>query len=618
MELELGQLVSHYRLVRKLGEGGMGSVFQATDTRLNRQVAIKVLRSVKLDDPRGRQRFLQEARSASALSHPNIVTIHDIFSEGGSDYLVMEYIAGKTLNELITPGGMKPAKMIDVAVQIADALATAHEAGIIHRDLKPGNIMVSDSGVVKLVDFGLAKSLLQDPSAESVTQTAAAAPLTVVGTVMGTAKYMSPEQAQGLAVDARSDVFTFGVVLYEMATGQSAFRAATTMSTLAAVMRDEPRPVSELANSIPAQLPALIERTMRKSPDDRPANMREVHRELVRLRAIGESGGWTPRTVGIADSATVTMVLPAGAAGQTAPAAAVRRVPLSKNKNLVVGVWAAVAVLAVVTAAVFVNSRRQPAEQAVAESAPQLLPQPAPAETAPPPETQVPPAPIPQQQPPAQAAAPVKPESRTSGGSRQSAKSGSKGVVSNLPAPAANEPPVPAPVSPMPATRVPDPAPVTETVGATPPPAESPKAVTVFAANLADGIPIRMTLDRDVPADIPAGEGLTFRASSDLMVGDLLVIRKGALARGVVAAAGEKKFLRDTKATMRFESIEAVDGQHVKIRESVGKDRKPRSLEPMSKDARSKDKSILAPKGTEFVGYVDGGAVVKAGKNGGK
>jgi serine/threonine-protein kinase len=573
-----------------------------------------------MDDPRVRQRFLQEARSASALSHPNIVTIHDIFSEGGSDYLVMEYISGKTLGEMITPGGMKPAKLLDVAVQVADALATAHEAGIIHRDLKPGNIMVSDSGVVKLVDFGLAKSLLQDPSTDSATHTAAAAPLTVVGTVMGTAKYMSPEQAQGLAVDARSDIFTFGVVLYEMATGQSAFRAATTMSTLAAVMRDDPRPVSELASSIPAQLPALIEKTMRKKPDERPATMREVHRELSRLRALVESGGWTPQTVGIADAATVTMARPQSTPGKAAPA---RPAPAKKagpglNNKLVVGIWAAVAVLALIVAAVVViNMRRQQADQAQADMAQQREAAPEPDAAAPAP-ADVPPEPaaaVPQQPPPQAAAAP-KPESRT-GSARQPARSGTKGTVSNLPATTAvNERPAePTPASPVPAPVI---TPAAESVSVAPPPVEAPKAVAVFAANLADGIPIPMTLERDVPVDIQAGESLMFRASGDLMVGDLLVIRKGALARGVVAAAGEKKFLRDTKATMRLESIEAVDGQHIKIREAVGKERRPRTLEPSNKDARSKDKSILAPKGTEFIAYVDGAAVVKVRKEAAK
>jgi serine/threonine-protein kinase len=616
MELELGQLVSHYRLVRKLGEGGMGAVYQATDTRLNRQVAIKVLRSAKSGDPRGRQRFLQEARSASALSHPNIVTIHDIFSEEGSDYLVMEYINGKTLGEFITPGGMKPAKLMEVAVQIADALAAAHEASIVHRDLKPGNIMITDAGVVKLVDFGLAKSVLVDPSSDdTATQTAVAAPLTVVGTVMGTAKYMSPEQAQGLAVDARSDVFTFGVVLYEMATGQSAFKATTTMSTLAAVMRDEPRPVAELTDSVPAQLPALIERTMRKAPEDRPVNMREVHRELVRLRALGESGGWAPQTVGVVqDAETVTMVLPA--AGAAAPAAAAAKAapakPGAKKSNALIWIAAGLAIAGVALGVYFTKVRQAAQEQAAIEQA-QLEPPPAPVE-APPVAEPAPAEPV--GAAPQQSASQAKPEANASRQSSKSAKSATKGSVSNLPSAAATpEPAASSSASHPPPASAPAPTP-TETVSSTPPPPDSPKATAVFAANLADGIPIPLILDRDVRADVAAGETITLRASGDLMIGDLLVIRKGAVARGVVAAAGEKKFLRDTKATMRMESIEAIDGQQVKIRESVGKDRKPRSLEPSSKDARSKDKAILAPKGTEFIGYVDGGAVVKARKNG--
>src|SRR5881409_3936100 len=230
----IGQTLDHYRIVSKLGEGGMGVVYKAHDTHLDRPVAIKVLPPDKVADPARKQRFVQEAKAASALNHPNIVTIHDVGSCNGMDFIVMECIEGKTVGELIPPKGLRPAQAVHHAVQIADALAKAHGAGILHRDLKPSNVMVTDEGRIKILDFGLAKlvELVDSPSAA----TTLTAPLTEEGTVMGTAAYMSPEQAEGRTLDGRSDIFSFGSVLYEMVTGRKAFAGANRISTLAAIL----------------------------------------------------------------------------------------------------------------------------------------------------------------------------------------------------------------------------------------------------------------------------------------------------------------------------------------------------------------------------------------------
>jgi serine/threonine-protein kinase len=217
--------VLQYQLVEKLGAGGMGEVYKARDTRLKRFVAMKVLPAGMSADPERRRRFVHEAQAASALNHPNIITIYDIVTDGDIQYMVMEYVVGKTLLELIPKDGLRVPEAILYAAQMADALCVAHDAGIIHRDLKPANVMVGGSGLVKLLDFGLAKLIDRAPVDDNAeTATRIEAPLTVEGGMLGTVNYMSPEQAEGRKLDARSDIFSFGAVLYEMLTGRCAFR----------------------------------------------------------------------------------------------------------------------------------------------------------------------------------------------------------------------------------------------------------------------------------------------------------------------------------------------------------------------------------------------------------
>ena len=280
-----GRVIAHYQILEKLGEGGMGVVYKARDTHLDRFVAIKVLPPGKVLDPDSKRRFVQEARAASALNHPGIVTVHDVSSEGGQDFIVMEYLSGKPLDRRIPRRGLPIGEALEYALQIADALATAHAGGIIHRDLKPANIIVDDHGTVKVLDFGLAK--LAGPPDSDWASTRSALVRTAEGTIVGTVAYMSPEQAQGKPVDARSDVFSFGAVLYEMVTGRAAFRGDTRISTLAAVINQNPQPAGP---DVPRDLERIIFRCLRKDPDRRFHHMIDLKVALADLKAESDSG----------------------------------------------------------------------------------------------------------------------------------------------------------------------------------------------------------------------------------------------------------------------------------------------------------------------------------------
>jgi serine/threonine-protein kinase len=283
--------ILQYQLLDRIGTGGMGEIYKARDTRLNRFVAIKALSAGMAADPDRRLRFVQEAQAVSALNHPNIITIYDIVDDAATQYMVIEYVDGKTLLELIPKGGMPVPLVIRYASQIAEALCAAHAAGIIHRDLKPANIMITGTGLVKVLDFGLAKMIdwaAADPNGPTVTMTPA--PLTIEGTLLGTVNYMSPEQAEGKKLDARSDIFSFGAVLYEMLTGKSAFRGDSVLATLTSVLRDEIQPIRELAADVPAELERVVNACLKKNPDDRVQSMQEVQLAFTALRQQSDSG----------------------------------------------------------------------------------------------------------------------------------------------------------------------------------------------------------------------------------------------------------------------------------------------------------------------------------------
>src|SRR5215469_6173605 len=276
-----GKLLAHFEITAKLGEGGMGVVYEALDRHLDRRVALKVLPPEKVTNRARKQRFIQEAKAASALNHPNIITIYDISVADGVDYIAMELVPGRTLEDLLARRRLKLPEILKYAVQIADALAAAHGAGIVHRDLKPANIMVTDSGLVKVLDFGLAKLTESVSTEDDETRTARA--VTEEGTVVGTVSYMSPEQAEGKKVDARSDIFSFGLVLYEMLSGKRAFRAETRMATLAAILNSEPVPLVEVVPGVPKELERIVTRCLRKDLARRSQSIAEVKLEMEEL-----------------------------------------------------------------------------------------------------------------------------------------------------------------------------------------------------------------------------------------------------------------------------------------------------------------------------------------------
>jgi serine/threonine protein kinase len=283
MALPAGTRLGSYEILAPLGAGGMGEVYRARDSRLGREVAIKVLPAERAADPDRRRRFEQEARSASALNHPNILTIHEVGAEGETTYIAMELVEGRTVRELAASGPVPTRKLLDVAAQTAEGLAKAHAAGIVHRDLKPENLMVSKDGFVKILDFGLAKLAEPDARDASTIQTAAGSP-TEPGTVLGTAGYMSPEQAAGRPVDFHSDQFALGSILYEMATGKRAFQRKTGAETLVAIMREEPEPMAASAPAAPAPLRWIVERCLMKDPEDRYASTKDLARDLASVR----------------------------------------------------------------------------------------------------------------------------------------------------------------------------------------------------------------------------------------------------------------------------------------------------------------------------------------------
>jgi serine/threonine protein kinase len=269
-----GQTISHYRVVEKLGAGGMGVVWKARDTRLDRFVALKVLPAAKTSDPERKRRFVQEAKTASALNHPNIITIYEIDQAGpegdAADFIAMEFVPGKALAQLIPRKGLRLNETLNYAIEVADALAAAHAASIVHRDLKPGNIMVNENGSVKVLDFGLAKLTEQGGASEFArTETMGQAHKTAEGMIVGTFSYMSPEQAEGKKVDARTDIFSFGAVLYEMITGRRAFGGDSMVSILSAIVRGEPKPAAEIVQGLPRDLDKIVMRCLRKDPNQR-------------------------------------------------------------------------------------------------------------------------------------------------------------------------------------------------------------------------------------------------------------------------------------------------------------------------------------------------------------
>ena len=329
----IGKQLGHYQITGLLGKGGMGEVYRARDTRLDRDVAIKVLPADLASDPVRLERFQREAKIVAGLNHPHIVTLFSVEEDSGVQFLTMELVEGQGLEEILSAEGLPLARVLDIGVAIADALSAAHDKGVIHRDLKPANVRLTRDGHVKVLDFGLAKLTDKSPSSEfAATQVS---PITTEGAVMGTVPYMSPEQLRGTHVDTRSDIFSLGVLLYEMSSGRRPFSGATNTDVISSILRDTPVPLANLRPDLPPELSRIVSRCLAKEPDERYQSAKGVRSELRTLRAGFESGA-------------------VGARGA-------RRFPL----------WAVVAIVGVLVAggAVFVAMQRDNGSQQAASTA---------------------------------------------------------------------------------------------------------------------------------------------------------------------------------------------------------------------------------------------------------
>lgn len=623
----VGRSINQYQFTEKLGAGGMGEIYKAHDTRLNRIVAIKVLPASRSGDPERRQRFLQEAQAASGLNHPSIITIHDVLSEGDTEFMVMEYVAGKTLNDVIPKGGLRVPQALKYALQMADALNAAHSAGIVHRDLKPANVMVTEGGLVKVLDFGLAKLTDRTPASfDDKTQTIAhAAPLTVEGSILGTVSYMSPEQAQGRKVDTRSDIFSFGAVLYEMLTGRRAFEGDSSLSTLSAILRDDVKPMAEVAPDVPSPLETLLQRCLRKDPDERWQSMREVQIALSTLKRDSDSGSLYTTRVASAPPAIKPVVAEKQASGKTA----------------LIGVIAAVVVLGGGAALFFARKHAAP-------PAPVAVETPAPEPAAPPvaPETP-PPAAVPandgtlnndgvmemvKQSVPTQVIlSQIRSSPKTDfdlstaevirltkGGvppnvieamrnpKRAATASVSASTSAKQSTPARPEPATPS-NAPVPAAE-PAVAPVTVATPAPvvpPPPVAAPQTTNVVVS---DGTPFSIALAADVPADADMGRPLRFTAVQDFRVKGVLVIPKGAAVTGQISETAKKKFLGIGGGKLSFELLKAetAGGQQISVRALAARRNDGATQRPVETNARTGSKDIVAAQGTQYIAYIDG------------
>src|SRR5438105_6459727 len=291
-----------YEIISQLGAGGMGEVYRARDLRLGRDIALKVLPAEMNASPERLARFEREARAVAGLNHPNIVTLFSIEDDGNMRFLTMELLEGQSLDHVLASGGLPIPRVIEVGIGLADALAAAHEKGVVHRDLKPANVMLTKEGRVKVLDFGLAKLADPETNAELSQAATMAAPLSGEGQAVGTVPYMSPEQIRGDAVDARTDLFALGIVLYELAAGRRPFAGATSADVSSAILRDAPDTLSAIRADVPDDLDRIVSLCLEKKAADRVQTAQDVSSQLRRVKRVLEQGEWmtTTRTIPVA------------------------------------------------------------------------------------------------------------------------------------------------------------------------------------------------------------------------------------------------------------------------------------------------------------------------------
>jgi serine/threonine-protein kinase len=582
----VGRTISHYQITQRLGGGGMGEIYRALDMRLNRRVAIKVLAAEHAGTGEQRRRFLQEAQAASALNHPNIITIHDVVSEGETEFIVMELVDGKTLAELIPNEGLPLPLVLAYAVQVADALEAAHRAGIVHRDLKPGNVMVTDAGLVKVLDFGLAKVISETGALLEDTRTLAHAPLTAEGRIMGTVAYMSPEQAEGKPVDARSDIFAFGAMLHEMVTGERAFGGDSAISILSSILRDEVRPLTRTAG-VPSVLENIALRCLRKNREERWQSMHEVGAALAALKRDSDSGALLaplpPPAVpavrnksrlplaaallglvamaGVASWWAIGRRTPAVVSPPSQPVAAAPTVPLKTADN---GILTNDAVLEMVRARVpakLIEEQIRSSATRFDLSTSEIIR-------------------LTQANVPADVIETMRDPKRTA------AAAPPAGAQKTVAAPAAA-----APASP---TRV----------AATP--VATPGVQTVLVS---DGMPVAIRLEEDVPADAPAGRALRFSVARELRAGDTVVLAQGAAVTGEIVEAAHKKLIGGNRIMFRLRDADTVGGGKLDLRALPRHAQDSRqSIESAGGGRRRRD--LAAAAGAEYAAYVEGDQTV--------
>ncbi|WP_051670819.1 serine/threonine-protein kinase [Bryobacter aggregatus] len=563
-----------YEVQQEIGSGGMGKVYQAKDLKLGRTVAIKALHAAAGGNEERRRRFLLEAQSASALNHPNIITIFDIIEENGADYMVMEYLPGKTLLDLIPRGGMRFPQVIQLGVQIADGLAAAHAAGIVHRDLKPGNIIVSDRGFVKILDFGLAKLAESTPSDDPDATTDA--PLTVEGSILGTLSYMSPEQAQGKKVDARSDVFSFGAVLYEMTTGQRAFPGKSSALILTSVLRDEPKSLAELAPDAPPDFAHAIWKCLRKEPDERWQTMEELHRVLLALKQGSDSGVlYRQRPVAPYVQPVVPAVPVAPVVVKSSGAWKAFKIIAGLGFLLLFfliagGLWIAQKAtdqlknvpIEISEKGVKVGNLKVDAPEGKKIGNEEIL----------------------------EMVKAKVPDTLILSQIRSSKAEFdlSSDAVTDLVQAGASEKVIdamrnPKKVPPQPSVTIGDLI-------------KSQKSEAIPATVVPDGTPISLTLAEDVPADAPVGTELEFMVVADVEVKNSVVVEKGARATGSIMDKTKKKLLvMGARTQYQLTEVTAVGGETLKLRRTL-----------RSFDGPVSDKRLVATQGGVFIGYTDG------------